>query len=82
MSTLPKYPEWSAKLEAAREVRMAEMVAALRTECGVITRAAKRLNISRQRVTRLMKEFALVEMARDLREQAGGAESGRGRPPF
>ena len=78
--TLPRLRKRIAELEAAREVRREELLEALRLEHGVIARAAATLNLSRQRVTLLIKQFDLNNEARRLRVKAGAPKSGFGRP--
>ncbi len=79
--TLPRLPERTAALIAAREQRKAELTEALRIEQGNITRAAQFLQLSRQRVTVLVREEGLGEYARKLRRAAGiRGEKATGRP--
>lgn len=70
MIVLPKLEAWKKTLEEHREQRHAELIAALETEGGNISRATKLMDppMSRQRVTILMKELDLIEFARELRE--------------
>lgn len=78
--TLPRLRKHIETLEAAREVRREELLEALKVEHGIISRAAAKLKLSRQRVTLLIKQFDLREEARKLRIKAGAPKSGFGRP--
>lgn len=80
-NTLPKFHARLEALEAARVLRRAELVEALRIEKGRIKCVAVRMKLSRTRVMELVKSFNLEERARELRVQAGGHKSGLGRPP-
>ncbi len=56
---------------ASDEVQLATWREALTEHDGNISRAATAISISRAHATRLMKKFALVEFAADLRMKAG-----------
>lgn len=68
---LPRLDEWKDRLEDGREKRRAELVEALTVERGSVKNAAERLELSRQRVTILVKEMGLGDFARALRAKRG-----------
>ena len=68
---LPRLDEWKEKLEDGREKRRVELVEALTVERGSVKNAAERLELSRQRVTILVKEMNLGDFARALRAKRG-----------
>jgi transcriptional regulator with GAF, ATPase, and Fis domain len=68
-----KLPRLKARLddyEVKREVRRQELVDALLAADGNVTATATALELSRQRVTVLMKELSLTEPARQMRRAA------------
>ncbi len=78
-SLLPKLAARKDQLEAAREVRKEELVAALTESAGNITYAAKALGLHRQWVTTLVRQLGLQELARGLRRATGATGTGRPR---
>lgn len=64
---------------AATEVQLASWREALVEHNGNISHAATAIGISRAHATRLMKKYALMEFAAELRRGAGMAEKGRPR---
>ena len=63
------------------QARRVKLEAALDQADGNITRSAAILGLSRVYATTLLVRFDLLEYARELRRQAWGRPSGRGRPP-
>jgi hypothetical protein len=70
-SLLPRLDEWRTKLETQRAKRREEVLATLKDERGNISAAATALKLSRQRLTVLLKEMQLIELARSLRRKRG-----------
>jgi DNA-binding NtrC family response regulator len=79
MEALPRMKSWFELLEINRSEQVKQIMEALTEAKGNISHTARVLNMSRQRLTVLMKESDLNDFAFDLRKKAG-AKNRVGRP--
>lgn len=80
-AVLQKLEAWKTKLEADRVIRREELVEALETHRGNITRVAEALPLARSRVNLLLQQMGLQAFARGLRAKTTKAGRSWRKPP-